>query len=232
MKYFFLALSMLVLIASCNKDPQPTTSKENLLRAKKWKIKDGTMTVKQPNGKDTVLSYTSFIDSCYMDDYIKFDSNHFGSLFTGTVHCSPADPASRSFTWNLMPNETYIDLFNGFNTIFCVNTIILPYHFDTLEKSPLKLDTIVGTLDTIPGFTKQFIVLDTVRELRYNQFRIPNFDLYGAEIRNLTSSSFKLKFSFKCTRLDSTGLRAGAPYNNPPATLPDTADYILNFESF
>jgi len=227
MRYLLLALSLVTLVTSCNKDPEVPPSKSNELRAKKWTITGGTLTVKQPNGKDTSLSYLNFVDTCYWDDYIRFDSNYVGTIYTGDKKCSVADPATRSFTWRLLPNETYIDLFSGFNIIFCVNTSIQPYHFDTLEQSPLKLDTIIGRLDTIPGFTKQFIVLDTIRELRYTPYRIPSFDLYGAEILDFTPSSFKLKFSFKSTRLDSTGLRAGAPNNNAPGVVADTADYIL-----
>lgn len=234
MRYIFLALSLVVLIAACNKEPDPATpTRENLMRAKKWKISGGTMTVKNPNGKDTALEYMKFVDTCYWDDYIKFDSLHFGGLYTGAQKCNPSDPESRSFTWRLYgPNDDYIDLFDGFNTIFAVNTSILPYHFDTLEKSPLKLDTIVGRLDTIPGFIKTFIVLDTIRELRFTPYKIPNFTIYGAEIRDFTENSFKLKFSFKTTRLDSTNAHAGAPFNLEPLVLPDTADYLLTITPF
>jgi len=234
MRYIFLALSLVVLIAACNKQPDPATpNRENLLRAKKWKISGGTMTVKNPNGKDTALDYMKFVDTCYWDDYIKFDSLHFGGLYTGAQKCNPSDPESRSFTWRLSgPNDDYIDLFDGFNTIFAATTSIMPYHFDTLGKNPLKLDTIIGRLDTIPGFIKTFIVLDTIRELRFTSYKIPNFTIYGAEIKDFTESSFKLKFSFKTTRLDSTNGHAGVPFNLDPITVPDTADYLLTITPF
>jgi hypothetical protein len=233
MKYFLLALSVVVVLAACTqKAPTVTPNRENLLRAKKWRISGGSMTVKNPNGKDTTLDYLNFIDSCYQDDYVKFDSMHFGSLYTGEIKCNPADPISRSFTWKLWNNDNYIDLNDGFNTIFAASMYIEPYRFDTLEHSPLKLDTIIGRTDTTPGFQKQFIVLDTIRVVRFNSTKIPNFDIYGAEIRDFTSSSFKLKFSFKTTRLDSTGLRAGAPNNSAPIVVSDTADYLLNMSGF
>jgi hypothetical protein len=232
MKYFFLALSLLVFLAACDKKPTVVPNRENMMRAKKWKITGGTMTVKQPGGRDTILKYMDFLDTCYLDDFIEFDSMHFGSLFMGNSRCNAADPASRGFTWRLWNNDKYIDLFDGFNTIFAVNTSIMPYRFDTLEKSPLKLDTIVGRLDTIPGFIKQFIILDTVRELRYKAYPIPNFDIYGAEISEFTESSFKLNFSFKTKRLDSTNFRAGDPNNFPPVELPDTSDYSIIYSAF
>ncbi|MBX2907882.1 MAG: hypothetical protein KF744_17690 [Taibaiella sp.] len=229
MKYVFLALGLFVVFAACNKEPDPAApTRENLLRGKKWKISGGTMTVKDPGGRDTALEYTKFIDTCYFDDYITFDSLDFGGLHSGDQKCNPADPDTRNFTWRVWgPDNSYIDLFNGFNTIFAVNTTIKPYHFDTLEQSPLKLDTIVGRLDTIPGFIKSFIVLDTIRELRFTSYKIPNFTIYGAELQDLTESSVKLKFSFKTTRLDSTNGHAGAPNNLEPFTVADTTDYLL-----
>ncbi len=232
MKYFLLALSVVVAFAACNPTPTVTPNRENLMRAKKWKISGGTLTIKKPNGQDTTLQYLYFVDTCYLDDYLKFDSMHFGSLWTGDKLCNPADPAKRSFTWRLWNNDSYIDLYDGFNTIFAANVSIEPYHFDTLAQSPLKLDTIIGRMDTTPGFQKQFIVLDTIRELRFASTRIPKFDIYGGEIVDFTSSSFKLKFSFKTTRLDSTGWKAGAPNNWTPDVLPDTADYLLTLTAF
>lgn len=234
MRYFLLALGLITMVAACNKKPDPATpNRENMLRGKKWKISGGTITVKNPNGKDTALQYLNFIDTCYQDDYIKFDSLHFGSLMTGDVKCNMADPNSRSFTWRAWgPSDDYIDLYDGFNTIFATNISILPYHFDTIGKSPLELDTIIGRTDTIPGFTKLFIVLDTVRELRFTAYKIPNFDIYGAEIRDFRESSFTLKFSFLTKRLDSTNFHAGAPENLEPIVVPDTADYLLKLTAF
>jgi hypothetical protein len=233
MKYFLLALTAtLLFIASCEKSPTVTPNRENLLRAKNWRISGGTLRVRKPNGIDTNLEYLRFVDSCYLDDYIKFDSLYFGSIFTNDIRCNPADPTSRAFTWRLTNNDKFIELNDGFNIIFAVTTTIEPYRIETLSTSPLVLDTLIGRLDTIPGFIKEFIVLDTIRELRFNKYPLGKFDILGAEITNFTESSFTLNFSFKTTRLDSTNLRAGMPNNNPPITLPDTADYSLFMTAF
>lgn len=232
MKYFLLALTAVLLFASCEKNPTVTPNRENLMRAKKWRISGGTLRVRKPNGIDTNLEYLRFVDSCYLDDYIKFDSLNFGNLFSGDTRCNAADPTARFFTWRLYNNDKYIDLSDGFNTIFAVNTTIEPYRIETLSTTPLKLDTLIGRLDTIPGFLKEFIVLDTIRELRFNKYPLGKFDIFGAEITDFTESSFKLNFSFKTTRLDSTNIKAGLPNNNPPVTLPDTADYSLIISAF
>ncbi len=232
MKYLLLALSLVVVLAACNQTPTVAPNRENIMRSKQWKLASGTMTVKTPGGKDTTLKYVDYTDTCYWDDYIKFDSNHFGRVFMADKKCNMADPSVRNFTWRLWNNDKYIDLYDGFNTIFGVLTSIEPFHFDTLGKSPLKLDTIIGRLDTIPGFMKQFIVLDTVRELRFTRYPIQKFDIYGAEIVEFSETSMKINFSFKTKRLDSTGIHAGLPENNPPLIVDDTTDYSLIFNSF
>lgn len=233
MRYFFIIAGMMLLFAACSKPPVITPNREAILRSKKWRITGGTITVKKPNGKDTALEYRKYVDTCYLDNYLVFDSMHFGRAYTGNDKCNPADPDFRSFTWRLQENERYIDLYDGFNMIFAVTTTIEPYHFDTTSQSPLVLDTIIGRLDTIPGFIKQFIVLDTIRELRYTRYPIPNnFDLMGAEISDFSEVSFKLHFSFKTTSLDSTNFHAGAPNNFAPIVVNDTADYNLTISSY
>ncbi len=233
MKYFFLFLSAIVLLTACTQpSPEVTPSTENLMRSRQWKLSGGTMTVKKPDGKDTNLQYLDFIPDCYKDDYMKFDSAHFGLYFTGGEKCDASDPDSRAFTWRLYNNDRYIDLFDGFNSIFAVTQNIEPYRFETLSTAPLELDTIIGRLDTTPGFLKQFIVLDTIREVHFTSYPIHEYDLYGAELVDFTEGSFKLKFSFKTRRLDSTNFHAGPPENYPPIDLPDTTDYLLTYRAF
>lgn len=233
MKYFFLFLSAVVVLAACTQEaPEVTPSTENLMRSKQWKLTGGTMTVKNPNGKDTSLPYTDYIEDCYKDDYLKFDSAHFGLMYSGGEKCDASDPEARNFTWRLYNNDKYIDLLDGFNRIFAVTQTIEPYRFETLSEAPLVLDTIIGRLDTIPGFLKEFIVLDTVREVRFTPYKIEKYDLYGAELVDFTESSFKLKFSFKTRRLDSTNFHGGAPNNEAPIDVPDTTDYLLTYSAF
>lgn len=234
MRYLILALSVAsLLFTACNKEPDVTPSKENMLRDKRWKLSSSsTMTVKKPDGKDTILKYRDYIDTCYLDDYLSFDSLYFGWLHTGDQHCDVAEPSQRMFKWRLWSNDNNVDLYGGFNWIFAATCSIEPYHFDTLEQSPLRLDTIIGRTDTTPGFIKSFIVLDTIRELRYHNYKIPDFDIYGATVSSLDASTFSIKFSHKGTRLDSTNFHAGAPYNDLPLVVPDTVDYNLIFTAY
>jgi hypothetical protein len=232
MKYFCLTLSVLFVLASCNKTPTVTANRENILRSKKWRISGGTITVKKPNGKDTILQYTSLLPDCYKDDYVTFDSLRHGTMFIGGVACSVADPATRGFTWQLRNNEANIDLYDGFNEVFSATDSIQYYHFDTLGQSPLVLDSIIKMTDTTPGFLKYYIVLDTIRELRFKGLQLPPFDIYGATITNFTESSFTLNFSFKTYYPDSTAWHGGLPYNLPPIYRDDTSHYALIYSSF
>jgi len=232
MRYFFLTLSVILVFAACSPTPTVTPNRENIMRSKNWKLSGGTITVTLPNGKDTVLQYGNYVPDCYKDDYLSFDSMRRGVVHTGGVSCNAADPASRTFTWQLRNNETSVDLYDGFNTIFGAGITIEPYHFDTLQQSPLVLDSLVRTIDTTPGFLKQFIVLDTIRELRFTSYPMPYYDIYGASITDFSAGSFKVHFSLKTVRPDSTLWHAGAPNNFPPIVRPDTVHYSLTYSSF
>ncbi len=234
MKYLlFIVSSVTLLMVACTKDAVVSPDKASILKSKKWRITGGTVTVKRPDGKDTAIPYYDLQDECNKDNYLTFDSLYFGQVYANTKTCNAADPVSRTFTWKLNDkNDNLIDLYGGFNMIYCVNQNIEPYVFETLSTAPLVLDTLIGRLDTIPGFIKQFIVLDTIRKVTYTPYKIPSFDLYGAEISDFSSVSFKLKFSFKTTRLDSTNFHAGIPENFPPYIVNDTADYSLIISSF
>jgi hypothetical protein len=241
MKYFYLALSAIVFFASCNKKPDPSPSSEDILRKGNWRLASGKLTVNKPNGMDTTLNYMNFIPECYKDDYIRFDSLNYGRRYFGATACSPADPTFVSFIWQLKGNGNVVDLLSGFNNLYAVVDTIQPYHFDTLQKDPLVLDTILGVLDTLPGQTKILIVLDTVRELRFSGIPlgtsiagtpIGGFDIYNAEITNFSQASFTLNFSIRSLYPDSTNYHAGLPNNELPIMRPDTIHYSLIYNNF
>ena len=120
MKYCILALSVIILFASCSKTPNPqATSKEELLRAGKWKISGGTVRGKLPSGLDTTVSYLSFVlPLAWQDDYIKFDSNGYAKVYSGALKIDPSQPDYQSFLWKFNSNQTTIDFYNGFNLTY------------------------------------------------------------------------------------------------------------------
>jgi hypothetical protein len=241
MKYCLLTLSVFLLFFACKKSSTPTVTTEDMLKTGKWKLASGTLTVKNPNGKDTILTYLDFIPECFKDDYLKFDSLNFGKIYYGGNTCTPGDPEFRSFQWLLSNNGTTIDLYNGFNEIFAVVDTIQPYKFDTLNQSPLELDTVLGALDTLEGQIKQFLVLDTIRELRYSgvpvgdylsSISMSGFNINKAQITEFSQSSFFLNFAIIGKRLDSTNFHGGPPNNYDPLIKNDTLRYKLKFSNF
>ena len=70
----FYLLLLFIAVASCTKSSPPSQNGiAAILRTGKWKVGAGTIRLKLPNGKDTILKYTDFRIACVQDDCIKFD---------------------------------------------------------------------------------------------------------------------------------------------------------------
>lgn len=237
MRYLYLALSSLLLLAACNKTPTAQNTKENMLRAGKWKLTGGTLTFRLPSGKDTTVQYLNYVPDCYKDDYVVFDSLYFGKRYLGTT-CTAADPAYYEFSWRLTDNGTKIDLYNGFNNLFAVNDAIQPWQPDTTQYNPFVIvDTVIGYLDTLNGYIKTFIEIDSVRNLVFTPYLLgtsatglasAGYDIYNADITDFSANSFTLHFYVKATYPDSTHNHSGAP-NPDPIIKPDTLLYVLHY---
>ncbi len=240
-----LTLSAILLFNACKKSKQnPSTS--DILRTGKWMLSSGTVTVRNPNGKDTVLNYLKFIPVCYADDYLVFDSLNYGRRYTGAVTCSPADPSYFAFSWELTSNNTRMNLYNGFDNIYGIVDTVQPFYNDTISNNPyLVYDTIIGALDT-PYPPKIFLELDTIRKLVFSGVPAPNGNsISNADIVNISQSSFTLHFQMISYYNDSTKwhsatyllpLDSGSdPSMNPDSfavTRPDTFNYSLTYTNF
>jgi hypothetical protein len=223
---------------------------EDMLRTGKWKIASGTVAGRLPSGLDTTVSYTNFLmPTCWQGEYIVFDSQLNGAIYTGPSKCDPSSPTYINFLWKLNTNNTTLDLYDGFNLIYAFSDSISPYFFDTLVNNassspPLVLDTIFGVYDTLLGYTKTLLVLDTIWNFVITPKAIPNYDIYNASITNFSQSSFTLSFNYITTYLDSTLNHTGKYYytdaitgNNDssdynPKVRPDTLHYTLIFNNF
>ncbi len=221
------------MAAACTQTaPSITPDKESLLRTGHWIVSSGTVTLKKPNGVDTTLDYMPFIPPCHRDDYIGFDSLGNGAVFPGAIICSAAEPDSISFKWRLLNNDNNIDILNVFNFFYMVvDSVVLPYYFDTLSQSPLVLDT----LQTSP-----IVVLDTMWNLKFDSIPVTGntliyqgVNIYNADISKFSKSSFTLSFKWYGKYPDSTGGHEGGPPNyTPPIMRDDTLKFVLNFTNF
>ena len=233
MKKVFYFVVLATLLYACKQSaPTATPSVADILRTGRWKVASGTVTLKKPNGLDTTLNYMPFIPPCHTDDYIKFDSLNTGATFPGAVSCFASEPDSISFQYRLYNNDQNIDILNVFNFFYTVvETIQLPYFFDTLSTSPLRLDTLADS---------PLVVLDTTWLVKFDSaYVVGNGAVYGgvniydAAFSNFSQAGFTLTFNFYGTYPDSTGGHEGGPPNNtPPIMRPDTLKFILNYVNF
>ena len=233
-KYFILALSLTVMtFVACNKPAKPSAASHmDWLRNGKWKVSSGTLTVKLPNGHDTVLNYMDWIPTCHLDDYFVFNSATTGAVFNGGITCDPSEADSISFAWKLTNSDKYLSLYNSDHLYYSVSEYIDPYVFDTLQWTPdLVLDTLYGVNDTDAGYTRQVIILDTIWNVQFNAVPVPNTDIQNAPITNFTENSFTIYFKLLAQYPDSTNKHAGLP-DEYPITRPDTFKYSVTYTKY
>ncbi len=236
MRYFFLAFCV-ILMASCDKTPKINHNRASELRVGKWHVTSGTLTLRKPNGLDTTLNYMDWIPTCHKDDYIKFDSLNRGYIFPGGTTCDASQADSSAFVWQLKNGETILDLYNGFsNTFGVVETIVLPYFSDTISKSPLILDTLVGAIAAAAMTPPGVVVIDSFWKLHFDSSAVQRLDIYNATITNYSQSAFTINYAVISTYPDSTGHHTGFDVTNnidmDPIIRPDTFHYSVTYTNF
>ena len=240
-KYFILSFLFAIMVfTACNKKATPSAaSMTDILRNGRWKVTSGTLSVKLPDGKDTMLNYLNWIPACHQGDYFVFHAPTTGAVFNATP-CNPGDPDSVSFTWELTNNNTCLSINSSDHLYYSVQyTVLLPFGFDTLSIGPpLVLDTIHGVYDTAAGYTRSVIVLDTLWQLGFDTAAVPNTNIYNAPITNFSQSAFTLNFSLLSYYFDTTNHHTGMyidassdtiDYN--PIVRPDTFKYTVTFSN-
>jgi opacity protein-like surface antigen len=229
-KYLLLAVSLILIFAACNKKPgTPTATRESMLRSGKWKITSGTLTVRLSNGGDTVLNYMNWIPACRQDDYLVFDSGYHGAIFSNSTKCNASDADSISFLWQFSNSFNNLSLYNGFDFFYGISDSVLAFRFDTLQQSPLVLDTLHGVLDTTAGYTRVVIILDTIWKRQFDSVSLPVTAVYNAAVTNFSQSSFTLSYTLVLPPItsypDTTNHHTGWIIDNT-TTPPDTLDYL------
>jgi hypothetical protein len=224
-----MILSAIVVFSACSTTPTITPGKEDMLRNGKWKVASGELKARLPSGLDTTIDYVSFVyPSCNQDDYIVFDSQYHAAVFSGGTTCNPGDPVSIPFKWKFKNNQNSIDLYDGFNMLFAVSCNIEPLRFDTLEYDPfLRLDTILGVNDTLIGYTRTLIVLDSIWDATYTPVPSKGINIYDAAITDFTQSSFTLSYHLISQYPDTTNHNG-----NTPIYKPDTLHYKIRYTNF
>jgi hypothetical protein len=109
-----LSSLIVLLIASCSKDPDPTPkTKTQLLTQSTWKFKSATV-----NGADA----SSQLQACQKDNIYTFVAAGTGTVDEGPTKCNSGDPQTVPFTWNFASSETVLhvstSLFSGSSNDF------------------------------------------------------------------------------------------------------------------
>jgi hypothetical protein len=122
MKYCLLSLSLLILLVSCQKTSDTTSTREDDLRNGKWKLVKMSVVYKvnYPVPHDSTLPVT--ITSCKEDDFLTFGPGFNGGINSGSSKCSPADPDITPFSWEPVNNDNGLNIY-GAATMFGSNTI-------------------------------------------------------------------------------------------------------------
>jgi hypothetical protein len=241
-KYLLLTLSVIAIIVSCNKKPVVTPGRSDMLRTGKWSIESGTVIMKLPDGRDTILNYLNFLPFCHQDDYMVFHEGSDAAMFSAGNKCNAGDPDSFTFKWDLTTNDNYLSLYHGFDFIYGItDTILLPFHFDTLAQIPdLVLDTIHGVFDTLPGYTRTVIILDTIWDMKFDSVSLKYNNIQNSQITDFSQSGFTLHFWVYSQYPDSTGHHTGrmADPLNPTDSLDwnpiwrrDTLKYTIRYRN-
>ena len=145
MRYFLLFAASVIVLASCQKTPTPTQSREDVLRSGTWRMTSATIIYKEPYdtlSRPVLFGYTwlntradrqrsqnvvtlpnkYITDTCRWDDYMKFGLNNTAAYFGAAMKCNIAEPDSSSFTWYLSNGGNNINFVNN-NYAFANNNI-------------------------------------------------------------------------------------------------------------
>jgi hypothetical protein len=88
-----------LLFTNCDKNDNPPPSNTDYITKSSWKFS---------TAKAGGIDVTAQVPACFKDNTILFVANGTGTITEGTTVCSPASPAT--FTWTFQNNGTQINL--------------------------------------------------------------------------------------------------------------------------
>ena len=147
----------ILLFAACKKtekDPDPTPpatkSKHELISDGKWQYSALSFILKV-NGKDTTMDAWSVLEDCRKDDFSTYSTNGTGTIDEGPTKCDPADPQTKSLTWEFQDNETYVKVTdnNGPTRMKIIELTATQAKFETRTLIGADSATVVSTFKNI-----------------------------------------------------------------------------------
>ena len=145
MKYFLLSVSLLFILASCNKPSNSTPDRENMLRQGRWMMTDMAYThllfKAGIPAYDTVEHDT--LKKCDSDDYFIFGPGFGGTINSGSIKCATSEPDQINFRWTANNNDTGITLYGA--NAFAASDTSFHYIASVPGATPVFTDPYVAT---------------------------------------------------------------------------------------
>lgn len=88
-------------VLSCNKTDNPAPTNTDYITKASWKF-DKAMS----GGADV----SGFVNACYKDNVLTFQSNGNGLFDEGATKCNAGDPQTINYTWNFTNNGTTLNV--------------------------------------------------------------------------------------------------------------------------
>lgn len=108
-KFLSIALSLVMIFASCSKNSVSNTkSKTELLTQKTWKFEIYGL---DENNDGVIEESESNMMPCEADDVFTFNTNGTGVFAGGTMECTSGEPSTIDFNWSFSNNETELAVF-------------------------------------------------------------------------------------------------------------------------
>jgi len=138
-KLLFAVAGLALFTASCKKEDPIDTSKTKYLMDDYWRL---TKSIYISDISDPLnLGSDIYPDmmACVKDNFMKFNTASTYTVYDHYVKCSPGDPDTREFFWQLSNNETHLKIFadpalpdetvylQGDMTYRSIDTFILTY---------------------------------------------------------------------------------------------------------
>lgn len=119
MKNLVYSLSIIALLASCNKLDEVKSS-EDKLREGKWKMIEAsatyTLPYSNPERDTTTYIKPDSLPECQRDNYLVFGDNYNGYMATNEKKCTPGEPEQIGFNWGLEKNDRRMYIYNSKET--------------------------------------------------------------------------------------------------------------------
>ena len=164
MNRVLLFISAALLFTACSKSVDSPQSAEEDLRTGTWKRTSGRVAYKDPITRgDSSTRYDLGTGSttrpdlaaptCWDDNSLLFKVANVGTINLGSTACTPSDPPSRNFTWQVTQDEKHISLY-GVQDYFPIDNIdadiiTRTLGFLTIRYKSVHVDTIYHTYDTL-----------------------------------------------------------------------------------